>query len=316
MGATMNFSIAPAWFHTLWFIVFCAAIVIVMISGIQRLRVMQSGNMMNARFDERLAERTRMARELHDTLLPTIQACSLVARNALENPDDASRMRHALEQLSGWLLQAAQEGRDAVNALRTSTMESNSLAAALKRALEDCRSDTSMETAISITGEVREMHPVVRDEIYRLGYEAIRNARAHSAGSLIEVALNYGNNLSLNIRDNGIGIAPAVVETGRAGHYGLQGMRERADRIGAQLVISTSANTGTQVDLLVPGNVIFCVPCATAPKLLLRESARVVNKQSCAPRIESRCLNHRILGTIRQFRLRHRPSTPIVQLSA
>jgi signal transduction histidine kinase len=89
-------------------------------------------------------------------------------------------MRGALEQLSIWLGRATEEGRAALNSLRTSTTEANDLAEAFRRAIEECRIENSMEASFSVVGETREMHPIVRDEVYRIGYEAIRNACVHS----------------------------------------------------------------------------------------------------------------------------------------
>ena len=263
-GAILNFTIAPAWFQTVWFRFLLVAAVLLMIFGIYRLRVRQIARAMSASFDERLAERTRMARELHDTFLQTIQGSKLVADDALEHTDDRDRTRHALEQLSEFLSQAIHEGRVALHSLRASTTETNDLAAAFRRALEDCRRGMSMETSFSVTGEMRGMHPVVRDEVYRIGYEAIHNACVHSAGSRVNVALAYGQDLSLGIYDNGVGIDSAMAETGRNGHFGLQGMRERAARIGARLTMVSSANSGTEVKLTVPGSIVFRKPQATA----------------------------------------------------
>jgi signal transduction histidine kinase/ligand-binding sensor domain-containing protein len=256
-GATWEFSIVPAWFQTIWFRALCIVAGILMAWGACRVRVRQIARTMSIRFDERLAERTRMARELHDTFLQTIQGSKLVADDALENLHDPVRMRRALEQLSHWLNRAAQEGRAALQSLRISTVEANDLAAAFQRALEGCRRETSMAAFFSATGAPRAMHPIVRDEIYRIGYEAIRNACTHSSGNRIDVALSYADNLSLEIRDNGIGIDPAVADNGRDGHFGIQGMRERASRIGARLTIASSSNSGTAVRIVVPGGVVF-----------------------------------------------------------
>jgi signal transduction histidine kinase len=101
------------------------------------------------------------------------------------------------------------------------------------------------------------MHPVVRDEIYRIGYEAIRNAYTHSNGDRLAVRLRYGKDLALSVSDNGVGIDPAVADQGRSGHFGLPGMRERVDRIGGKLRIVSSANSGTEVTVVVPGAIVF-----------------------------------------------------------
>src|SRR6185503_13314218 len=153
-----------------------------------------------------------------------------------------------------WLGQATQEGRAALNSLRTS--ETNDLASGLRLATKECVIDSSMAVRFSATGGPREMHPIARDEIYRIGYEAIRNACEHSSASELEVALTYAQDLTLRVSDNGSGIEAAVLTEGKQGHFGLQGMRERAERIGSKLTL-ISTTSGTELTLVVPGNVIF-----------------------------------------------------------
>jgi signal transduction histidine kinase len=156
--------------------------------------------------------------------------------------------------------QATREGRATVNALRASTAEQNDLADALRRAMDDCQRQGSLEPSLTVTGDPREMHPVVRDEVYRMGYEAIRNACTHSRGTRLEVGLHYAQDLTLRVTDNGVGIDPAVAGSGKDGHFGLQGMRERAARIGATLKVASSADTGTEIVVIVPGRAIFRKP--------------------------------------------------------
>src|SRR5207245_180403 len=120
-AASLEFSVAPAWYQTNWFRVLCVVSGVFIVWFIYRLRVLQISRAIGARFDERLAERTRMARDLHDTFLQTIQGSKLVADDALEPSTDPIRMRRAMEQLSVWLANAMQEGRAALNSLRTST---------------------------------------------------------------------------------------------------------------------------------------------------------------------------------------------------
>jgi len=247
----------PFFYQTIWFRLAMIATGLLLVVGLYRLRLRQAKARLNVLFDERLSERTRIARELHDTLLQTVQGSKLVADDALGQSKDAGQMRGALEKLSGWLGQATQEGRAALNSLRTSTMETNDLAAALRRVTEECVIDSSISVKFSATGGRREMHPVARDEIYRIGYEAIRNACEHASASELEIALTYAHDLSLRVSDNGVGMEPAVVTEGRAGHFGLQGMRERAERIGSKLAIVSAPNSGTEMTLTVPGKVIF-----------------------------------------------------------
>ena len=255
--ATVEFTILPAFYQTIWFRLAMIATGLLLVVGLYRLRLRQAKARLNVLFDERLAERTRIARELHDTLLQTVQGSKLVADDALEQSKDANQMRSALEKLSGWLGQATQEGRAALNSLRTSIVETNDLAAALRRVTEECVIDSAVAVKFSTTGSRRDMHPVARDEIYRIGYEAIRNACEHAAASELEIALSYAQDLTLRVSDNGVGMEPAIAREGRAGHFGLRGMRERAERIGSRLTIVSAPHSGTELTLMVPGKVIF-----------------------------------------------------------
>jgi signal transduction histidine kinase/streptogramin lyase len=256
-GATLDFSIAPAWFQTKWFFALSVSIALMVAWGLSTIRTRQVQKSLSARFNERLAERTRMARELHDTFLQTLQGSKLVADDALEKSSDPVRMRRAMEQLSAWLERAIHEGRAALNSLRISTAQTNDLAEALRRATEETRMQSRMEVSFSVTGHSKEMHPVVRDEICRIGYEAIRNAYTHSNGNRLEISLQYGKDLTVCVRDDGVGIEPTVVGEGKNGHFGLEGMRERAARIGGKLRIVSSPNSGTEVRMVVPGGIVF-----------------------------------------------------------
>ena len=247
----------PYFYQTRWFIAAMIGLGVLLVIIVYRLRVAQISRQMSARFDERLAERTRVARELHDTLLQTVQGSKMVADHALKNSVDHTRMVRAMEQLSTWLEQATQEGRAALQSLRASTTEKNDLVEAFRRSIDECSRGSGAEISFSVNGDAREMHPVVRDEIYRIGYEAIRNACAHSGAGKLDVKLEYSNDLTLRISDNGAGIAADVVEKGKEGHFGIPGMRERAERIGAKFTLDTSPNSGTVITLVVPGRIVF-----------------------------------------------------------
>lgn len=247
----------PYFYQTRWFVAAMITLGIVLVVVIYRLRVAQISRQMAARFDERLAERTRVARELHDTLLQTVQGSKMVADHALKNPADHSRMVKAMGQLATWLAQATQEGRAALLSLRSSTTEKNDLAEAFRRAIDECGIASRAEISFSVNGLSKEMHPVVRDEIYRIGYEAIRNACAHSGADRLEVTLDYLHDLTLRISDNGKGIDSEIVEQGKEGHFGLRGMKERAERIGGKFNLISSPDSGTTITLVVPGRVAF-----------------------------------------------------------
>jgi signal transduction histidine kinase len=221
-----------------------------------------------------------MARELHDTFLQTIQGSKLVADDALDPSTDLLRMRKAMEQLSGWLEQAMREGRAALNSLRTSTTQKNDLAEAFRRATENGLMPGSMQASFSVVGDARQMHPIVRDEVYRIGYEAISNAYKHSQASRLDIELRYSQDLALRVRDNGVGIDPSTVALGKDGHFGLRGMRERAARIGGKLTLVSSANSGTEITIVIPGGIVFQKESATPfekMKALLRRIGRTPN---------------------------------------
>jgi signal transduction histidine kinase len=255
-GAMLTFSIAPAWYQTKLFQAACVVFAVLLALTVYRARMRQVAQGISARFDERLAERTRIARDLHDTLLQTIQGSKLVADDALDTPTEPARMRKALEQLSVWLQQAGQEVRAALNSLRVSVTTTADLAQAFERAIETTPFH-SLATTVSVSGEVREIHPIVRDEVYRVGYEAMRNAHAHSGGTQLIVQLRYADDLTLRIADNGLGADASTFSHGKEGHYGVKGMRERAGRIGAKLNIVSDSTRGTEVCLVVPGRIAF-----------------------------------------------------------
>jgi signal transduction histidine kinase len=209
------------------------------------------------RLDERVNERMRITHELHDTLLQTIQASKMIASSALEETGSVTQHRRSLETLSVWLDRAVQEGRTVLNSIYASATETNDLAQAFQRAIEDCRGQTVAAITFSVTGLAMQMHPIVRDEIYRIGHEALRNACLHAHARRVDVDLRYSQDLTLSVRDNGVGIDPAVLDRGKEGHFGLEGMRDRAARIGAKLHLTSSPASGTVIKLVVPGGIIF-----------------------------------------------------------
>jgi signal transduction histidine kinase/streptogramin lyase len=257
-GASLAFVIPPAFVQTGWFIALCVAGGAAAVWALVRVRVRQVRRRLEERMELRVNERTRIARDLHDTFLQTIQGSKLVADDALSATTDPSHMRQAMEKLSAWLARATEEGRAALNSLRTSATEVNDLAGGFRRALEECRiMHSSMEVSLQASGQIKEMYPIVRDEVYRIGHEAIRNACVHSRATQLRVELSYAQDLSLRIYDNGVGIDPDIVNRGKQGHFGLQGMRERAERIMGKFSVESSAGSGTVITLTVSGGIIY-----------------------------------------------------------
>jgi signal transduction histidine kinase len=158
---------------------------------------------------------------------------------------------------------AITEGRDAVQGLRTSTIETNDLARAVNSLGEELASDPANQVTpafrVTVEGEPRDLHPILRDEIYRIAAEALRNAFHHAAARQVEVEIRYDNQqFRLRVRDDGKGIDPGVLSAhGREGHFGLPGMRERGKLIGGKLVIWSEAGAGTEVELRVPASAVY-----------------------------------------------------------
>jgi signal transduction histidine kinase/ligand-binding sensor domain-containing protein len=258
-GASMDFGVSPAWFQTNWFLILCAAGIILLVSGFYRLRLQQVAAGINARFDERLAERTRIAQELHDTLLQGFLSASMqvhIAKDCVPPDSEAqSILTRALELMS----QVIQEGRNAVRGLRLSHSVSLDLEEAFARIQQELEPHSAKVKFRVITdGQKRPLHPLLRDEVYRIGREALINAFRHARASQIDVTLTYSSSkLRLVVLDNGCGMEPKILRAGREGHWGLSGMRERADRIGARLQLFSSASAGTEVELSVPGRVAY-----------------------------------------------------------
>ena len=258
-GATLDFVIPPAWYQTNWFRAACVALFFAMLWGIHELRVRQLAHEFNMGLEQRVAERTRIARELHDTLLQSFQALlpSLQAGINLlaARPDDA---RRTLENAADRASQAIAEGRDAIQGMRMSTVEKNDLAVAIRTLGEElacAAKPPSPNFTVVVEGASRNLHPILRDEVYRLTTEALRNAFRHAAAQNVEVEIRYDEKyFRLRIRDDGKGIPSDVLSgDGREGHYGLPGMRERAKLIGGKLTIWTELDGGTEIELNIPG---------------------------------------------------------------
>jgi signal transduction histidine kinase len=265
----------PFFYETNSFRLTAVVLLIVLGAGAFRLRVLQIAAGMHARFDERLAERTRIARELHDTLLQSFQGLLLrfqAVSNVLPNrPDEAKRrLDGAIDQAS----QAITEGRDAVRELRASTMPASDLDVAISTLGEELMSEHEVENAplfhLQVEGMPRDLQPILRDEVYRIGSEALRNAFRHGKARRIEAEIRYDKNqLRLRLRDDGKGIdAKLLNQDGEPGHWGLPGMRERAELIGGRLDVWSELDSGTEVELSVPASVAYATSRSPRRRLL------------------------------------------------
>jgi ligand-binding sensor domain-containing protein/signal transduction histidine kinase len=256
-AATFEFQVDPLFWQTWWFrlslLVGCALILL----ALHYLRVTRLARQLTLRFDERVSERMRLARDLHDTLLQGFQGLMLRLQ-AIDESLPPGEVKDELERTLDRGDQVVAESRKAVHDLRSSTLVTNDMARAIRTIGEELSSANSPTFELLVEGETRELHPIVRDELYRITREALRNAFSHARAQHIEAEITYGQQLfRLRIRDDGKGIAPTILEDGRAGHYGLPGMRERAADIGAKLDIWSGAGTGTEIDLSIAGSIAY-----------------------------------------------------------
>jgi signal transduction histidine kinase len=170
--------------------------------------------------------------------------------------------------------QAIAEGRKTVQDLR-SAFTTSDLAEAVRAVGDELASRDAAAFRVVVEGPVRDLNPIVRDEVYSIAREALRNAFAHARATHIDAEITFDERLlRLRIRDDGKGIAPDVAEQGRAGHYGVAGMQERARRIGAKLAILSGAGTGTEIDLSVAGSIAYAKPPGRSRFSLLRKLMR------------------------------------------
>ena len=230
-GATLKLRILPPWWDTWWFMAMYITLILVLMISVYLYRMHQIAHQFSLRLEERVNERTRLARELHDTLLQTIQSSKMVADDALDETRDFTSMRLAMERLSKWLGQATDEGRAALNSLRISTLQKNDLLEAMKKATEELARRRSLKVDFAVTGVANDLDPLLSEEVLLIAREAIRNACLHSEADRVDVELIYARDFVLRVNDNGKGVPAQFPDGGKQGHFGLQGMKERAARM-------------------------------------------------------------------------------------
>jgi signal transduction histidine kinase/ligand-binding sensor domain-containing protein len=262
-GALLQFSIAPTFYQRASFRVLCVIALMALLFVAYQLRVRQLARQFNKTLEARVSERTRIARDLHDTLLQSFQGLLLrfqsVAKVLPDNPQEArQRLDLALDQAAA----AITEGRDAVQGLRSSAFESNDLANAIAAIAEELAKNTAANESpvidLEVEGAPRRLKPVVRDESYRVATEALRNAFRHAQATRITVEIRYDKRqFRLRVRDDGKGIDEDTMQRQPSGHFGLPGMRERAEIVGGRLEVWSKLNSGTEVELSIPSPIAY-----------------------------------------------------------
>jgi signal transduction histidine kinase/ligand-binding sensor domain-containing protein len=264
-GDTLAFSIAPAYWQTNWFRVSCVAAFLLVLWALYQFRLHQLAHQFNLTLEAQVNERTRIARDLHDTLLQSFHGLLFriqAARNML--PRRTEEASEALDGVIGKAEQAITEGRDAIQNLRAEPAAEGDLVHMLTATGKELAGsqDANPDSAIfgvTVEGARQSLSPILQVEAYRIARELLRNAFLHARARKIEAEIRYEDRLfRLRIRDDGKGIDPKVAGEGRrAGHWGLPGIRERAKQIGAQLEFWSEAGAGTEVELTVPASVAY-----------------------------------------------------------
>jgi signal transduction histidine kinase len=255
---TIQFMIEPAFWQTWWFRLVCLAASCLIFIAIYRIRLSQLTQQLNVRFNERLAERTRIAQELHDTLLQGILSATLQLDLVEDQTPQDSPTKPLLRRIHELMARVTEEGRAALRGLRTTDSLSYSLETSLSRVGQEFASEGKVNYRVASQVASRSLSPLIRDEVYRIGREAVVNAFLHAQADNIEVEVEYAKRfLRFLVRDDGRGIDPRVLVEGKEGHWGLAGMRERSENIGASLKLRTRIGAGTEVELTVPGSIAY-----------------------------------------------------------
>ncbi len=256
-GAALNLSITPAFYQTLSFKLLLVLSGLGLIWLLHTLRLRQATSQMQARLGERLEERGRIARELHDTLIQSVDGLMLRLQTALDQ-SDPQQSHLMIEKALDSADEVMSEGRQRVQALRAEATLVTELSEALRSYGNELAEDRPISFSVTLIGSPKLMDAFVRDEAYRIGREALGNAFQHSGATRIEAEFTYDRTLlRIRIRDDGVGIGQQTVNGGKPGHYGLVGMRERAQTIGSRLVIRSRPGAGTEIDLEIPAHVAY-----------------------------------------------------------
>jgi signal transduction histidine kinase len=223
-----------------------------------QVRVRRLAHEFDLRLEERVNERTRVARELHDTLLQSFHGVLFRFQAAVNMlPERPAEAKQTFESAIDRAAQAITEGRDAIQDLRASTVITNDFGIAISTlgdelAASDVNGNGTV-VHVAVHGTPRDLHPILRDDIYRIAGEALRNGFRHARARRIEVEITYDDRqFRLQVRDDGKGIDRAVLAGERRGHFGLPGMRERAELVGGRLDVWSEVGVGTEIDLMIP----------------------------------------------------------------
>jgi signal transduction histidine kinase/ligand-binding sensor domain-containing protein len=244
------FELRPHFYETAWFRYFCAALAAAGIWGLYRLRVRQ----IRQRFSLVLEERGRLAREIHDTLAQGfVGISSQLDAVALTLNGHMDQARKHLDVARKMVRHSLTEARRSVMDLRASALEGHDLPAALSQAAHEWTAGSSVEIHVEVEGESRRLPEETEQHLLRIAQEAVTNAVKHAHARRVRIHLAMENRkLSLRVADDGKGFEQDEAFSEIGGHFGLLGMRERAERMGGELQLHSEPGHGTEVEVTVP----------------------------------------------------------------
>jgi ligand-binding sensor domain-containing protein/signal transduction histidine kinase len=274
--AIVPFEIEPTVWQSWWLRLSSVLLVAIAVLLFFRLRMLRITSRMKLRFEERLAERTRIAQELHDTLLQGVLSASMQLHVVNDQIPADSSAKPALNRVLGLMGRVTDEGRNAVGGLRTQQNAPLDLGQAFSEVRKEFEGQDEIDFHVLVEGAPRVLHPIIRDEIYSIGREALTNAFRHAKARSIEVELEYAAaGLRVLIRDSGIGFDSQLLRFGREGHWGLSGMRERAKRIGAKFRVLSRPSAGTEVEVSIPREIAYVPATRQGPSKWLGKFWRI-----------------------------------------
>jgi signal transduction histidine kinase len=249
----------PVFWQRWWFLLLCLLASLPALLVFYNYRLMQSSRQLNLRFEERLAERTRVAEELHDTLLQGVISASMQLNIAVDRLPEDLTAKPSLVHVLQVMGKVVAEGNEALQRLRSSAKsDALNIEQAFSQIKQEFAVEKKIDFQVSVKGQPKPVHPIIRDEIYRFGREMVLNAFRHTHTRRINLEVEYHTKqLRVVIRSNGGSNEPQVLRSGRDDLYGVSGMRRRAQGIGARLRVRSRADIGTEVELSVPGHVAF-----------------------------------------------------------
>ena len=248
----------PAFWQAWWFLLSVAIVCALGAVTLFRVRMHRVTQELSLRLEERLAERTRIAQELHDTLLQDFLSASMQLHVANDQLALDSPAKPLVTRVLDMMGRAIEEGRNTVQGLRSSSCGSQDLEQAFSRIQQELAVMQGARFRVIVEGVPRPLRPAIGDDVYLVGREALANAFRHSGATEIEVELEYATDqLRVLVRDNGCGISSDALQSARDGHWGLSGMRERAERIGARLRILSRVSAGLEIELSVPSHIAY-----------------------------------------------------------